>query len=76
MKIPLRKITREANFLSLAGNVAIAFFGFAGFALMARTFPVDVFGQWVLYISSGTFIEMFRFGHQYGYHPVPFGRGK
>jgi len=62
MKIPLRKITREANFLSLAGNVAIAFFGFAGFALMARTFPVDVFGQWVLYISSGTFIEMFRFG--------------
>ena len=62
MKILLRKITREANFLSLAGNVAIAFFGFAGFALMARTFPVDVFGQWVLYISSGTFIEMFRFG--------------
>ena len=62
MKKALKKITREANFLSLTGNVAIAFFGFAGFALMARTFPVDVFGQWVLYISSGTFIEMFRFG--------------
>ncbi|MEI7662529.1 MAG: hypothetical protein WCK34_10035 [Bacteroidota bacterium] len=62
MKIALRKITREANFLSLAGNIIIALFGFAGFALMARTFPVDVFGQWVLYISSGTFIEMFRFG--------------
>ena len=62
MKIALRKITREANFLSLAGNISIAFFGFAGFALLARTFNVDVFGQWVLYISSGTFIEMFRFG--------------
>jgi len=62
MKIPIRKITREANFLSLTGNIAIAFFGFAGFALMARTFPVAIFGQWVLYISSGTFIEMFRFG--------------
>ena len=62
MKTALRKITREANFLSLTGNITIAFFGFAGFALMARTFPVDVFGQWVLYISSGTFIEMFRFG--------------
>ena len=62
MKRAFRKITREANFLSLTGNLTIAFFGFAGFALMARTFPVDVFGQWVLYISSGTFIEMFRFG--------------
>lgn len=53
---------REDNFLSLTGNMTIAFFGFAGFALLARTFKVDVFGQWVLYISSGTFIEMFRFG--------------
>jgi len=62
LKTALKKITREANFLSLAGNIAIAFFGFAGFAILARTFTVDVFGQWVLFISSGTFIEMFRFG--------------
>jgi len=48
--------------LSLAGNVSIAFFGFAGFAILARSFPVEIFGQWVLFISSGTFIEMFRFG--------------
>lgn len=62
MKSILGKLTREANFLSLAGNLTISFFGFAGFAILARTFSVDVFGQWVLYISSGTFIEMFRFG--------------
>ncbi|MFZ4545794.1 MAG: hypothetical protein ACOYN4_00085 [Bacteroidales bacterium] len=62
MKKVIGKITKEANFLSLTGNLTIAFFGFAGFALLARTFPVDIFGQWVLYISSGTFIEMFRFG--------------
>ena len=62
MKSKLRKITSEANFLSLTGNLSIAFFGFAGFALLARTFPTEVFGQWVLYISSGAFIEMFRFG--------------
>jgi O-antigen/teichoic acid export membrane protein len=62
MRVALRKISREDNFLSLTGNLTIAFFGFAGFALLARTFKVDVFGQWVLYISSGTFIEMFRFG--------------
>jgi len=62
VKNALKKISREDNFLSLTGNLVIAFFGFAGFALLARTFKVEVFGQWVLYISSGTFIEMFRFG--------------
>jgi len=62
MKAAIRKITREANFLSLAGNISFAFFGFAGFAILARTFPVNIFGQWVLYVSSAAFIEMFRFG--------------
>jgi O-antigen/teichoic acid export membrane protein len=62
VKVAIGKILREANFLSLAGNLTFAFFGFAGFAFLARSFPLDVFGQWVLYISSGTFIEMFRFG--------------
>ncbi len=62
MKSAIHKITKEANFLSLTGNLIIAFFGFAGFALIARSFPVNIFGQWVLYISSGAFIEMFRFG--------------
>lgn len=57
-----KKIIHEDNFLSLAGNLSISFFGFAGFALLARSFPVDLFGQYVLFISSGTFIEMFRFG--------------
>lgn len=53
---------REANFLSLAANVSIAVFGFASFALLARSYPVEVFGEWVLYISSAAFVEMFRFG--------------
>jgi O-antigen/teichoic acid export membrane protein len=58
----LFKIFREANFLSLAANVSIAFFGFGGFALLARSFSLDLFGQWVLYVSSAAFVEMFRFG--------------
>jgi O-antigen/teichoic acid export membrane protein len=57
-----KKILREENFLSLIGNLIIALLGFAGFALLARSFPLDIFGQWVLFISSGSFIEMFRFG--------------
>jgi len=62
LKDLVKKIVREENFLSLIGNLTIAIFGFAGFALLARSFPLDVFGQWVLFISSGSFIEMFRFG--------------
>jgi O-antigen/teichoic acid export membrane protein len=58
----LKNMTREANFLSLTGNIAISFFGFAGFALLAREFPMDVFGEWVLFISSAAFVDMFRFG--------------
>lgn len=62
MKVSVKEIIHEANFLSLAGNLTFAFFGIASFAILARSFPIEVFGQWVLYISSGTFIEMFRFG--------------
>jgi O-antigen/teichoic acid export membrane protein len=62
LKATIKKIVSEDNFLSLAGNLSISFFGFAGFALLARSFPVDQFGEYVLFISSGTFIEMFRFG--------------
>ena len=62
MKAFVNKVVHEANFLSLAANVAIAFFGFTGFALIARTYPLEMFGRWVLYISSAVFLEMFRFG--------------
>ena len=62
MKVALQKLIREDNFLSLVGNLTISFFGIAGFALLTRTFQVDLFGQWVLYVATGTFIEMFRFG--------------
>ena len=62
MKKTFIKIVREDNFLSLIGNLTIALFGFAGFALLTRSFPLDIFGQWILFISSGAFIEMFRFG--------------
>jgi O-antigen/teichoic acid export membrane protein len=58
----LHKIVREDNFLSLAGNVVIALLGIAGFALLARTLPTDSFGKWVLFITAGSFVDMFRFG--------------
>jgi O-antigen/teichoic acid export membrane protein len=58
----IKKVTTEANFLSLAGNMCISLFGFTGFALLVRSFPPEVFGRWVLYIASAGFVDMFRFG--------------
>jgi O-antigen/teichoic acid export membrane protein len=58
----LRIIVHEANFLSLAGNLTISFFGIVGFALLARSFEMEIFGEWVIFISAAAFIEMFRYG--------------
>lgn len=58
----LKKIVREDNFLSLTGNIVIAILGLAGFALLTRSLSLDIFGEWVLFISAGSFVEMFRFG--------------
>ncbi|MDK2910489.1 MAG: hypothetical protein PWR20_2056 [Bacteroidales bacterium] len=58
----LNKTIKNKNFLSFAGNGISAIFGVIVFALLARTFSADVFGEWVIYLSTATFIEMFRFG--------------
>ena len=58
----IMKIVKEDNFISLSGNLVISFFGIAGFALLARTFPMEVFGEWVIFISASALIEMFRYG--------------
>jgi O-antigen/teichoic acid export membrane protein len=55
-------IIREENFLSLAGNALIALFGVGGFALLARSLQPHDFGSWILFLTAGSFLEMFRFG--------------
>lgn len=62
MKKKLHTIIREDNFLALTGNLVTAFLGLAGFAVLARSYNADLFGQWVLFIAAGSFIEMFRSG--------------
>ncbi len=62
MKKKIKHILREDNFLSLAGNLLIALFGICSFALLARTLTTPEFGEWVLFIAAGSFVEMFRFG--------------
>ena len=62
MKKLIHKIIREDNFLSLSGNLIIAFLGFCGFALLARSLETEQFAQWVLFISGGSLVEMLRYG--------------
>lgn len=40
----------------------MAIFGFLSFFILVRILDPDHFGEWVLYITAGNFIEMLRFG--------------
>jgi len=62
MILILKKVVKEDNFLSLAGNLVLAVFGFAGFALLARSLSPESFAKWVLFISGGSLVEMLRYG--------------
>ena len=62
LQVILNKTLYNKNFLSLTGNGISAIFGVIVFALLARTFSAAIFGEWVIYLSTATFIEMFRFG--------------
>jgi hypothetical protein len=48
-------MVREDNFI--AGNVVIAILGIGGFALLARSLPLEVFGEWVLFIAAGSLLK-------------------
>jgi O-antigen/teichoic acid export membrane protein len=62
MRLKLFQLFKEDNFLSLGGNLVLAIFGFGVFALLARILDTNSFAEWVLFISGGSFVEMFRFG--------------
>lgn len=57
-----KTIIHEGNFLSLSGNIITSFLGFAGFALLARTFPMEIFGEWVIFIAAASLIKILRSG--------------
>ncbi len=55
-------IAKEKNIQSLAGNMLTAGFGFLNFVVLTRSFEKEMFGEWILYLTGATFVEMFRFG--------------
>lgn len=58
----IRKILREKNILSLSTSVFTAGLGLLGFLLLTRGLEKSMFGDWVLYTSLATFIDLLRFG--------------
>jgi len=58
----LKKILKKPDLLSLVGNMMYAALGFASFLILTRSFPKEIFGEWVLFVTTSNFIEMFRFG--------------
>lgn len=55
-------IAKDKNIQSLAGNILTAGFGFLNFVVLTRSFEKEIFGEWILYLTGATFVEMFRFG--------------
>lgn len=55
-------IAKEKNIQSLAGNILTAGFGVLNFMVLTRSFDKEIFGEWILYLTGATFVEMFRFG--------------
>lgn len=58
----LKKITREKNISSLLANVVAAFLGLLSFMLLTRQLSKELFGDWVLFITLATFVDLLRFG--------------
>lgn len=56
------RLFRNNNFLSLTNNGLIAVFGFLSFLMLVRQLPREEFGEWVLFITLGGFVDMLRFG--------------
>ncbi|MGM0647327.1 MAG: lipopolysaccharide biosynthesis protein [Bacteroidota bacterium] len=58
----IKKLFQDKNFQSLSGHMIFATLGFLSFIILTRSFPKEIFGEWVLYVTAAVFIEMLRFG--------------
>ena len=58
----LKHIGKEKNLSSLMANVSVAFLGLLSFMLLTRQLPKELFGEWVLFITLATFVDLLRFG--------------
>ena len=58
----IRQIGKEKNLSSLMANGSVAFLGLLSFMLLTRQLYKELFGEWVLFITLATFVDLLRFG--------------
>ncbi|GLB51328.1 hypothetical protein NBRC110019_03670 [Neptunitalea chrysea] len=58
----LVKIKREKNFASLFANISVAALGLLSFMLLARQLDKNFFGEWILFLTLASFVDLLRFG--------------
>lgn len=58
----VNKIVREKNFASLTANISVAALGLLSFMLLARQLDKAFFGEWILFITLASFVDLLRFG--------------
>lgn len=59
----IKKYIKYSNNLhSLAGNVLYAAFSLITFLLMVRLLNKELYGQWIIYITTASLLDMFRLG--------------
>ena len=54
--------TKRNTSLSLFGNLLYSVLGFVGIALLARSLALSEYGDWVIYLTAGSLLEMMRLG--------------
>ncbi|MCD4695539.1 MAG: hypothetical protein K8S16_04790 [Bacteroidales bacterium] len=62
MKNLLKKILKEKNIQSLSTNVFVAAVNLATFLILVRSLSKEEFGEWVVFITAATLLDMVRFG--------------
>lgn len=58
----IKNIAKEKNVSSLVTNLVTAFLGLLSFMLLTRQLPKELFGDWVLFVTLATFVDLLRFG--------------
>jgi O-antigen/teichoic acid export membrane protein len=54
--------SKRNAFLALFGNLLYSVLGFVGIALLARSLNLSEYGDWIIYLSAGSLLEMMRLG--------------
>lgn len=62
LSVLMKNETKRNTLLSLLGNLLYSILGFVGIAILARSLELTEYGNWVIYLSAGSLLEMMRLG--------------